>query len=151
MNEATQLNWSEVDLNAGTISIPAERMKARRPLTVPLTKMALDCLQRRSDVGRDSSGYCFPGRREARGRAREGFATVSKSFLRYLAEQTGEITSPHDWRRCFVSLGASVGIPIHIIEHLTAHAPQGVTQTHYLRISMDDLRAELRKLDAVLG
>jgi integrase len=146
MGEACMLRWEEVD--DGTISIPAERMKANRPLTIPLCRMARECLQRRAEVGREE--YVFPGRREARGKRREPFSTVSKKMLKHLADQTGQHVSVHDLRRTWTSLALAAGIPLHITEYLTAHVPQGVTLTHYWSISMDELRAEVAKLDAVL-
>ncbi|SUS08202.1 putative Uncultured bacterium genome assembly Metasoil_fosmids_resub [uncultured Defluviicoccus sp.] len=149
MNEACMLRWEEVGLHNAVINIPAERMKANRPLIIPLCRMAHECLQRRAEAGREE--YVFIGRREARGKRREPFATVSKKMLRHLADQTGQHVSVHDLRRTWSSQALAAGIPLHITEYLTAHVPQGVTLTHYWSISMDELRAEVAKLDAVLS
>jgi integrase len=150
MNEACQLRWSEVDLDAATLAIPAERMKAGRPLNIPLTRLALECLQRRAEAGRDSSGHVFPGKRSARGTAREGFATVSKAMLKVLSAALNGPTSPHDWRRTFTTIALNAGVPLQAVEVLTAHRSNGVTLQHYYAPRLEDLRAEVAKIDAVL-
>lgn len=56
-SEALCATWSEIDLEAGTWTIPAERMKARRDHRVPLSEPALELL--RSMLREEDSDYVF--------------------------------------------------------------------------------------------
>jgi integrase len=60
--ELRQLEWREVDLDAATIVVPAERMKSRRPHVVPLAIQAIHLLR---DVHKITGGlrYVFNGGR----------------------------------------------------------------------------------------
>ncbi len=49
--------WSEFDLEAGVWTIPAERMKMRRPHSVPLTNQVLELLAQVKEV--NPEGYLF--------------------------------------------------------------------------------------------
>lgn len=59
-NEIIQAQWGDFDLAAGIWRIPAERMKAREPHTVYLSRQAVDLLR---DLAKLSHGrYLFPNR-----------------------------------------------------------------------------------------
>jgi integrase len=51
-------DWSEIDLDAATWTVPASRMKSKREHVVPLSAAALDVLQA---MGPRSTGLIFPG------------------------------------------------------------------------------------------
>ena len=57
--EARAAQWSEIDLEAQTWTIPASRMKSGREHRVPLSQQALDVLQE-ARVLVDDSGLIFP-------------------------------------------------------------------------------------------
>ena len=62
--EARAAEWSEVDIEAGLWSIPAERMKASRPHRVPLSRPAVEILrhmQAINDAHPVPSKYVFNG------------------------------------------------------------------------------------------
>ena len=61
--EGLGAKWSEIDLDAGVWTIPAERMKAGKEHEVPLSKRALEIL---TDLPREKWRLCLPGR-EGRG------------------------------------------------------------------------------------
>lgn len=52
--------WEEIDLDAKTWTIPAEKMKARRPHVVPLSPFACRVLEEAAQLRRGR--YVFPGR-----------------------------------------------------------------------------------------
>lgn len=58
--EARGARWSEIDLDRAEWSIPAERMKAKRPHRVPLAPRAVELL-RQAEALRDGSDLVFPG------------------------------------------------------------------------------------------
>ena len=51
--------WDEIDLDKATWTIPAEKMKARRPHVVPLSRQVLD-LFRQLQALSGGKGYIFP-------------------------------------------------------------------------------------------
>jgi integrase len=58
--EIIGLHWREVDLDAGVLHIPGERMKSGVARDIPLAKAATALL---NNLTSDRSGYCFTGRR----------------------------------------------------------------------------------------
>ncbi len=61
-SEAAGTRWEEIDEMACLWQIPAERMKKKRPHTVPLTHQALALLERMKPIS-GQSGYVFPSDR----------------------------------------------------------------------------------------
>lgn len=120
--------WPEVDFEAATWTVPAERMKARKPHVVYLSEQALDVLVGLRTVA-GSSPYLLPGRYEtgqpmtpqALNRAIE--ATIEKA-----KEQGTTIAhfGPHDLRRTFSTLVHEVGFNSDWIEKCLAHEQRGV-------------------------
>jgi integrase len=107
------LRWSEIDLNAGTITLPAERCKNGRPHVLSLPGMALDIIRAvPQTAGRD---HLFGGHGQ-------GFVAWSHSKKQLLAA-TGEMK---EWRlhdlRHTVSTGMhDMGIEPHIVEAVLNH------------------------------
>jgi integrase len=66
--EATQLRWSEVDLAAGTITLPPERRKTGgrdpHPFVINLHPLAVEAIQRQPKL--EGSPFVFWGRRDRR-------------------------------------------------------------------------------------
>lgn len=63
-NACSELRWEEIDLNAATLTVPAERMKAGEDFTLPLSRY-VDLLRQRKadnakDLGADDRGFVFP-------------------------------------------------------------------------------------------
>ena len=61
-SEVRLAEWSEIDLESRTWTIPDSRMKARREHRVPLAGRALDVLSEARDLDGEASGLVFPGR-----------------------------------------------------------------------------------------
>ena len=150
--EAERLIWGEINLSDGIIEIGEERMKGKREFKAPLTGLAMEVLQNRYNEDCQDNDFVFLSGRGSRLRPREQSHTkITGKFLRYLSKHVGEHTSPHDWRRSFSTLALGVGIPLQIVDSLTAHKPQGsVTLQHYYAPSLQDLRKGTRKIDHAL-
>jgi len=58
--ELRQAEWSEIDFDDAIWSIPAEKMKMRRPHNVPLSSQSLNLLQQAREIGREDDRYVFP-------------------------------------------------------------------------------------------
>lgn len=79
--------WAEFDIEAAVWTIPAERMKARRPHIVPLPRQAVAILRQLQEIT-GSHALVFPGRNPARPMSEN---TVNKALAGagYEGRQTG--------------------------------------------------------------
>lgn len=77
---------------------------------------------------------------------------VAEHELRGAYERVGEAIgnawTPHDLRRGFATAAARLGFKELIIKRLLNHAPQGVTQAHYVRLGVADLAAPVQAIEA---
>lgn len=125
-NEIAGMPWSELDLAARTWTLPPERSKNKRPLTLVLPKAALDILA--AQPRHPGDPYVFgpqPGRLLLDGR-------LTYAFNRRLGERTAHWT-PHDLRRTAATRMGDMGIPPHIIEAALNHvsgSKRGVAGTY---------------------
>jgi integrase len=112
--EITGMAWSEFDFAAKTWTLPKERSKNKRPLTLTLPKAALDILA--AQPRRPGDAYVFG--------PRPGGLLLSdrlKSALnRRLDDQVAHWT-PHDLRRSAATRMADIGVMPHIIEAALNH------------------------------
>jgi integrase len=114
--EIARLRWSEVDLEAALIRLPAERTKNGRAHDIPLSPQALEIL--RSRPRRD-------GREFVLGTNGHGFTMLSQS-KRMLDAKLGDRVAPwvlHDFRRTISTRlhGAPFSVAPHVIEALLGH------------------------------
>jgi integrase len=105
------LRWSEINLDAGTLTIPAERSKNHRAHTLPLSDMALDVL--RSIDRREGCEYVFGS---------QGFKTWGYS-KKALLSTTGEMKEwrLHDLRHTLSTGMHEAGIEPHVVESVLNH------------------------------
>jgi integrase len=130
LSEATDAQWSEIDFEAKTWTIPVSRMKARQPHTVPLSKRALEILD---ELGRGKVGeYVFPGRNM--------YGPIGAKTVQLACDAaTGEKASPHGFRATFRSWCGANGVVREVAEAALAHTVQGV-EGSYLREPMLERR-----------
>ncbi|MFK0090173.1 tyrosine-type recombinase/integrase [Pseudomonas sp. NPDC090755] len=60
-NEMLKAEWTEIDFDNALLRIPADRMKKRLALLVPLTPQAIEILKQLKEIGCGSE-FVFPGR-----------------------------------------------------------------------------------------
>ncbi|MCB4455829.1 integrase family protein [Leisingera sp. McT4-56] len=121
-NEAATLLWSDVNLNAKTITVRAEMAKNGCALTLPLSWQAHEILQRR---------------RNAAPRAEAVFAASTRFDPRKSVARLREASSCnftlHDLRRTFAIQAERVGTPYSMLKRMLNHSSAGdVTLSHYL-------------------
>lgn len=119
--ELITLLWSDVDMDAAMINIPASRMKAGRDHIVPLSKQALHLLQLLKQISGDhSGGYVFPGT--------QGAATMSNMTLLQMFKRMGyaKKMTGHGWRGVASTILNENNFNRDWVEMALAHAPQGV-------------------------
>jgi integrase len=108
------LRWNEIDLEAGTITLPKERVKNKHEHTLPLTPMAMEII--RAIPERVSRDHLFGER------AKAGFTHwyEAKNELDDRLSDVGEWRL-HDLRRTVATRMADLGTQPHVIESILNH------------------------------
>jgi integrase len=114
LNEVAGMQWSELDRAGALWTIPAARMKNKRPHEVPLSKAAMEILAEAPErAGRDLVFGDGDG-------AFSGFSKAKAS----LDKRVGDAASDwrlHDLRRTAATGMASLGTLPHVIEAVLSH------------------------------
>jgi integrase len=113
-SEVAGMRWDEIDLDAGTWTLPAERSKNHREHTLPLPKMALDILRSiHRRVGRD---HVFGDHSD------KGFTAWHVSRIEL--DKRLKLSEPwhhHDIRRSVVTGMCDIGVMPHVVEQVVNH------------------------------
>lgn len=138
-SELADAQWSEMkDLDkpeSARWEIPAERMKAKRPHIVPLSRQALAILLEQR-AARPQSPYCFPHRDRDRSPMHEQNLTRVFQFLGYAPRPGKEgktLQTAHGLRTCFSTLAREAGQDDGVIELCLAHADRNKVRAAYNR------------------
>lgn len=142
--ELLQAKWPEIDFEAATWTIPADRMKARRPHVVYLSQQALDLLVGLKTCA-GSSPYILPGRYETDKCMSD--ATLNRVITATVekAQKEGRELPHfcvHDLRRTASTLLHEAGFNTDYIEKCLAHEQKGVRAV-YNKAEYADQRREL--------
>lgn len=117
--------WSEFDLESATWTIPAERMKARRPHIVPLPAQAVEILARLSEIT-GTYPLVFPGRNNRERPQSENTVNKALHQIGYEGRQTG-----HGFRHLLSTELNSRGYNRDWIERQLAHGDQDEIRDTY--------------------
>ena len=131
--EVRLAKWDEVDFDAATWTVPAERMKAGREHCVPLSDRALAVLRDAREVA-DGSWLIFPS---ARGKA------MSDSTMSKLLRDLGIGAVPHGFRSSFRDWCGESAKPREVAEAALAHRLPDKTEAAYARSDLFDRRRAL--------
>ena len=137
--EARGARWEEIDLDAAVWSIPAERMKARGELRVPLTAPAIELLRCIEPLAVD--GFIFPGRPHKPGR-RLAAQPMNDATLRKLLGKMGRgDLTVHGFRSTFKDWATeSTTHRDDVSEAALAHVVGSATRRAYQRGDLFDKR-----------
>jgi integrase len=107
----------EIDLDAGTWTLPAERSKNHRANTIALPPSALRIVRAAADLRHDSRDHLFGSRA---GRGFSGWDYGRAALDRRL---DGKVKPwrPHDLRRTVATRMADIGVQPHVIEAVLNH------------------------------
>lgn len=131
--EVRGATWREIDLDSATWTIPAERMKAGREHTVPLSDRAVAILKNLPRCG----GYVFPG-------AREGRPLSDMTLTEMLRGMNGNGYKVHGFRSTFRDwAGDCTAYDREVIEHALAHKLPDKVEAAYRRSSALNKRRKL--------
>ena len=149
-DEIASLSWSEVDLDAATITLPPARTKNRREHVIPLSEQARAILavQPHRIQADGPRALIF-------GHGQRGFQdwSGSKADLdaRIIAARKGRALdwTPHDFRRSLsTALHERFGVPPHVIEaalgHIGGHKA-GVAGVYNKALYLDERRRALQR------
>ena len=127
--------WSEFDLDAGTWTVPAARMKGGSEHRVPLSTAALAIVRTLAEAR--TGGFVFPG-------GRHGKPLSNMSMLMMLRRmERGDLTV-HGFRSTFRDWASeTTHFPSEVVEMALAHAIESKVEAAYRR---GDLFAKRREL-----
>jgi integrase len=128
--------WSEVDLEAAIWTVPAERMKAGKVHTVPLSPAAVAVFKRASALRIEATDLVFHG-------AKRGRPLSDMTLLKVLRDLKEPYTV-HGFRSAFRDwVAEETSIPGEVAEAALAHAIPNKVEAAYKRT---DFLAKRRKL-----
>lgn len=124
------ITWHELDLDARLWTIPAERMKTKRPHQVPLSDAAMKVLAG-LDRGSDDA-LIFPG---------AGGSIASNNFLSSVLKRMGQDCTAHGFRSSFKDWARSMtAYDDEVSELALAHISTDQTRAAYARDGLIDKR-----------
>lgn len=140
--------WSEIDLESATWTIPAARMKARRPHVVPLPRQAVASLLELKEIT-GSYPIAFPGRNNRERPQSENTVNKALHQIGYEGRQTG-----HGFRHLLSTELNSRGFNRDWIERQLAHGDQDeirdtYNHAHYLEQRRQMMQAWADSIDAL--
>ncbi len=133
--EVRKATWEEIDLDAATWTVPAERMKANREHRVPLSARALEVLAEVAELA-DGSGLIFPGMRAGR--------PISENTHAKLLRELGFDAVTHGFRSSFRDYAAEqTHTPHAVMEAALAHTIKNKAEAAYARSDLFEKRRAL--------
>ena len=127
--------WAEIDREAREWAIPGQRMKAKRPHRVPLSRRALEVLSDATAIA-DGSGLLFPGTKYGK--------PLSDATLSKLLRDLGIQAVPHGFRSSFRDWAAEcTDAPRAVMEAALAHVIKDKAEAAYARTDLFDRRRKL--------
>lgn len=133
--------WTDLDLHSATWTVPAVASKNKRSMTIPLTRRAVELIEKRHDGGEfvfpadSKSGHMSPPKKQ--------WAALLKS-----ADLTD--LRLHDLRRSLGSWAVNTGASLAVVGSALGHSSPQATRV-YARLQVDPVRdAMQRAQDAML-
>lgn len=134
--EVRSMTWSELDLEAATWTVPAERMKAGREHVVPLSSQAVALFERMKPHRREYTDLVFPGQKRGK--------PLSDMTLTKALRDMGVSATAHGFRSTFRDwVAEQTNWPSDLAEAALAHVVSDKTVAAYQRGSMLEKRREL--------
>ena len=130
--------WSEVDLESGLWSVPADRMKMARPHHVPLAPQAIDAFRRAEAFRAPCTDLVFPGQALKRPLSDMTLLKVMRDF------DTG--VTVHGFRSAFRDwVAEETSYPGEVAEAALAHANSNKVEAAYRRTDFLEKRRALMR------
>ena len=141
--EVRLAEWREIDLDAATWTVPADRMKARRAHRVPLSQAALRLLESLPRL--DGTDLLFPGMRAQRPMSDMALTAVIRRMNegrpRWMDPKSNAQAVPHGFRSTFRDWCAEqTHFPAEMAEIALAHTVGDKVEAAYRRGDMFEKR-----------
>jgi integrase len=141
--EAAALRWSDIDLKAGIIRIPAANTKANRKLDLPMVDVVRDMLIARRSLG--DGEFVFLANSSS------GHIEEPRFALEEVAAKSGVRVSVHDLRRTFLTIAESCDISPLALKALVNHSlGNGDVTSGYIIMNAERLRAPAKRVASKL-
>ena len=134
-SELREARWEEFNFDEALWHIPAERMKMRRPHTLPLSSKSMALLSEQK-MRTGSYGYVFPNRVNRHKPMSNMAVNKGLAFLGYGGRQTG-----HGFRHILSTALHERGYPEAHIEAQLAHKKGGVAGVYNKASYLEPRRA----------
>jgi integrase len=135
-SEVLQARWDEIDTDAGTWTIPTERMKANREHRVPLSARCMEILDEARAIA-DGGSFVFPGQSSDR-------PLSNMCFHMALRRMDRTDCTPHGFRSSFMDWAAErTNVPREVCEAALAHTLRDKTEAAYNRTDLFEQRRGL--------
>ena len=131
--EVRGARWDEIDVEAATWTIPADRTKSGREHRVPLSRRALDVLHTATGFG-DGSGLMFPS---------SAGGVMSSTTLAKAVRDLGLDCVPHGFRTSFRVWCGDTGVDREVAEAALAHVVRNKVEAAYARGTLFERRREV--------
>ena len=132
--EVRLATWDEIDLDAATWTVPAERMKAGREHRVPLPPRAVEVLHDAQALRSSHSNLVFRGRRGA----------LADSAMARMLRRADIDATAHGFRTSFrVWTQERTSFPREVCEAALAHTLKDKAEAAYARSDLFEKRREL--------
>ena len=131
--------WHELDLEAGIWAVPAERMKAGRAHTVPLSPEALAVFKRAAELRQAGTDLVFPGMKRDR--------PLSDMTLLKVLRDMGLQATVHGFRSAFRDwVAEETSFAGEVAEAALAHAIPNKVEAAYRRTDFLEKRRDLMRI-----
>ena len=136
--EVRLARWHEFDLANAEWKMTSDRMKAKRPHRIPLSKRAVEILEEASTLS-DGSDLVFPGSKYGK--------PLSDATLLKLVRSQGFLVDIHGFRTSFkMWCQEKTSVPNEVSEFALAHAVKNKTEAAYARSDLFEKRRDLMEL-----
>jgi integrase len=143
----TAARWADIDLRDAVWHIPAEYMKAAKPLDLPLADRTVEILRTRFSAAAPGATFVFPSADRSSGY----IATPREGWTRVIERAGITGVKPHDLRRTHATYGLAAGIPIEVLGKALGHTVIGGVTAIYARADIQLVRLAVeRTVDAIL-
>lgn len=138
------MEWSWLDLTGATVTIPAERSKNKRQMTIPLVPEAVGILKRRQQTA--TTPYVFTGR-FGEGPMVEIYQWVAELRDRMRHRGVDKAWRTHDLRRTCATRMVTAGAPMPVISAALGHANMISTEV-YAKADVSVVRQYMERASA---
>jgi integrase len=134
--ETRKATWSEFDLDKAIWTIPAARMKAKKPHRVPLPPRCMVILEGAKKLKREEDDLVFPGTKDQK--------PLSDMTLSKLMKDLGIAAVPHGFRSSFKDWTSdATSHPREVSEFALAHVINDKAEAAYARSDLFEKRRSL--------